>query len=118
MVVLSYLPKLKRDLGLAFGAHFLRDFSIKILLIWYSTNWQSFNITPFFLLKVSNKMCYKVLIYAIDDVINFKIFLRSSSKALAGRQTSYLEAVDNYVYYNVWYTIYIENPITSVILER
>ena len=33
MTVLDYLPKLKRGLGLAFGAHFLYDFSIKIFLI-------------------------------------------------------------------------------------
>ena len=32
MAVLGYLPKLKGDLGLAFGAHFLHDFSIKIFL--------------------------------------------------------------------------------------
>ena len=32
MDVLVYLAKLKRDLGLAFGAHFLHDFSIKIFL--------------------------------------------------------------------------------------
>ena len=30
MAVLGYLAKLKRVLGLAFGAHFLHDFSIKI----------------------------------------------------------------------------------------
>ena len=29
MSVLSYLAKLKRDLGLTFGAYFLHDFSIK-----------------------------------------------------------------------------------------
>ena len=29
MVVLGYLAKLKRDLGLAFGTHFQHDFSIK-----------------------------------------------------------------------------------------
>ena len=29
MTVLGYLPKLKRDLGLAFGAHFRHDFSKK-----------------------------------------------------------------------------------------
>ena len=32
MAVLAYLPKLKRGLGLAFGAHFLHDFSIKYYL--------------------------------------------------------------------------------------
>ena len=30
MTVLGYLAKLKRGLGLAFGAHFLHDFSIKM----------------------------------------------------------------------------------------
>ena len=33
MTVLGYLAKLKRGLGLPFGAHFLHDFSIKVLLI-------------------------------------------------------------------------------------
>ena len=32
MAVLSYLAKLKRGLGLAFSAHFLHDFSIKMFL--------------------------------------------------------------------------------------
>ena len=31
--VLGYLPKLKRGLGLAFGANFLHDFSIKMFFI-------------------------------------------------------------------------------------
>ena len=30
MVVLGYLPTLKRDLGLPFGAYFQHDFSIKM----------------------------------------------------------------------------------------
>ena len=34
MAVLSYLAKLKRCLGLAFGAHFLHDFSIKMFCIY------------------------------------------------------------------------------------
>ena len=33
MAVLGYSPNLKRGLGLAFGAHFLYDFSIKIFFI-------------------------------------------------------------------------------------
>ena len=33
MAVLGYLPKLKRGLGLAFGAHFLHDLSIKMYFI-------------------------------------------------------------------------------------
>ena len=32
MTVLGYLAKLKRDVRLAFGAHFLHDFSIKCSL--------------------------------------------------------------------------------------
>ena len=32
MGVLGYLLKLKRDLGLAFSAHFMHDFSVVILL--------------------------------------------------------------------------------------
>ena len=32
MAVLGYFTKLKRGLGLAFGAHFLHDFSINTLL--------------------------------------------------------------------------------------
>ena len=34
---------------------------------------------------MSNKMCYKVLIWTVNDVINFKIYLRSTSKAMADR---------------------------------
>ena len=32
MAVLGYLAKLKRGLGLAFGAHFLHGFSVKMFL--------------------------------------------------------------------------------------
>ena len=45
MVVLGCLPKFKRGLGLAFGAHFL-----------------IFSAILFFLSKISNKMSYEVLI--------------------------------------------------------
>ena len=58
MAVLDYLAKLKRDLGLAFGAHFQHDFSIKMFLIEYSIDEQSFNATPYFFLKISNKIGY------------------------------------------------------------
>ena len=33
MAVLAYLVKLKKGLGLAFGAHFLHDFPIKMFFI-------------------------------------------------------------------------------------
>ena len=58
MAVLGYLVKLKRGLELAFDVHFLHDFSIKMFLIQFSINGQSFNVTPYFFLKISNKMCY------------------------------------------------------------
>ena len=57
MAVLGYLEKLKRDLGLPFGAHFQHDFSTKMFLIEHSINGQSFHVTPYFFLIISNKMC-------------------------------------------------------------
>ena len=33
MDVMGYLPKLKKGLGLAFGLHFLHDFSINMFFI-------------------------------------------------------------------------------------
>ena len=83
MAVLDYLAKLKRGLGLAFEAHFLHDFSIIMFLIQISINGQSLNVTPYFFFKISNKMCYRVLIYAVDDVVNVTIFLGSTSKAIS-----------------------------------
>ena len=61
MAVLGYLAKLKRDLGLVFGAHFQHDFSIKMFFIEYSISGPSFNDTPYFFLKISTKMCFKFL---------------------------------------------------------
>ena len=57
MAVLGYLQKIKMGLGLAFGAHFLDDFAIKMFFISYSINRQNFNARPFFLPKKSNTMC-------------------------------------------------------------
>ena len=42
----------------------------------------SFNVIPFSLLKMSNKIVIKFC-YQIDDVINFKIYLGSTCKAMA-----------------------------------
>ena len=40
-------------LGIAFSAHFLHDFSMQMFLF-DTPNWgQSFNVIPFFLLKIS-----------------------------------------------------------------
>ena len=57
MTILGYIAKSKRSLGLAFHAHFVHDFFMKMFLI-YSINGQGFNVTRYFLLKISNKMCY------------------------------------------------------------
>ena len=41
MAVLGYLAKLKRDLGVAFGAHFLQDFSnVPYLILYQGTKFQ------------------------------------------------------------------------------
>ena len=58
MAVSGYLAKLKSGLGLAFEAHFLHDFFMKILLIRLCINGQSFNVTPYLFLLISNKMCH------------------------------------------------------------
>ena len=71
-------------MGLAFGAHLQHNFSIKMVFIWNSN--VILNVISFFFLKIWNKMCYWVLIQTIDNIMNFKIYLRSSSKAMANRQ--------------------------------
>ena len=48
MTVLGYLQKYKRGLGLGFGTHFLHDLSMKMFLIQYFINGQSFNVITFF----------------------------------------------------------------------
>ena len=85
-----------RGLGLAFAAYFLYDFSIKMFFTWYSIYAQSFNVIPFFLLKISNKMHYKVLILTTDDVMNFKIYLDSKK--------SFLDEIKS-IFHSFWRTI-------------
>ena len=43
-------------------------------------------VIPFFLPKISNKMCYKVHILTVDAAINFKIYLQTTSNAMADRE--------------------------------
>ena len=57
MAVLGYLAKLKSGLGLAFEAHFLRDFPIKMFFIYFSINGQRFNVIPYFFLKIYQTKC-------------------------------------------------------------
>ena len=49
MTVLSYLAKLKRGVGLAFGAHFVHDFSMKMFLIEFPINGAKFQCHTLFL---------------------------------------------------------------------
>ena len=47
MNVLGDLPKLKRSLGQAVGAHFLHDFSIKMFVMYLWTKFQCHTFFPF-----------------------------------------------------------------------
>ena len=49
MAVLGYLKKLKRGLGLAFGAHFQHDFSIKNVPYLIRYKWTKFQCHTLFL---------------------------------------------------------------------
>ena len=48
MAVLGYLPKLKTDLGLAFGAHFLHEFCHKNVFYLILYQWTNFQYYSFF----------------------------------------------------------------------
>ena len=48
MAVLGYLAKLKRSLRLAFGAHFLHDFSIRNVLYLLLYQWTKFQCHTLF----------------------------------------------------------------------
>ena len=64
-------PLLYNDLGFSFCSSLISPLIDKVSI---------------FLLKISNKMCYQVLISnTIDDFINYTIYLRSSSKAMTDR---------------------------------
>ena len=83
--VLGYLPKLKKGLGLAFGIHFLHDSSIIMFFVEYSINWQSFNVNFFPPQKIKQNVSLSSYLHNYD-AIKFKIYLRSSSKAMADRE--------------------------------
>ena len=58
MAALGYLANLERGLGLVFDAHFLHGFFCKNVPYLICTNGQSFSVTPYFFLNISNKMCH------------------------------------------------------------
>ena len=67
MAILGYLPKLKGGLGLAFGAHFLHDFSMEMFI-----NAQSMD-------KVSMAYLFFFSRYQTECIINllFRQFMMS-----------------------------------------
>ena len=80
MAVLDYLPKLKGALGLAFGAHSLDDFSIKMffyLLLYQQAKFQCHTSFP----SQDNEQCYEVFIQ-LDDVTSYMIYVGSRYKAM------------------------------------
>ena len=84
ILLLVYIAKLKRGLGLAFGAHFLHDFSIKMFLIWYSYNELNFNFTTISFLWYQTKCVIKFLLTQL--MANLKIFFGSTAEAVADRE--------------------------------
>ena len=84
MTVLGYLPKLKRSLGLAFGAHFLHVFSAKVSLF-NTLSMTKFQYHTFF---PSQDIKQNVLssYLAIVDVINIKVYSQTTSKVMTDRE--------------------------------
>ena len=79
MAVLGYLPNLKRGLGLAFSAHFQYYFSIKMFL-----NTLSIDKVQRYIFFSSQDINLLLSSYLDNsDVINFTIYLPSSSKPMA-----------------------------------
>ena len=82
MAVLGYLAKLKKGLRIAFGPYFLHDFSIKLILY----QWTKFQYHTFFLSQdIKQNVLLSSYLDNWDDIINFKIFLGPTSKAVADR---------------------------------
>ena len=101
MAVLGFLLKLKRGLGLAlvtFSAWFFFHKNVPYLILYQLTKFQRHN---FLFLKISNKMCYQVLIYITDDVKNVKIYLRSSSKAMTDKEKDEKTEIQNFEYLEI-----------------
>ena len=86
MDVLGYLSELKSSLGVTFSAHFLHNFSVKMfsyLILYQLIKFECYTLFP------SQDTKQNVLLsfhQTIDDAIKFKIYLRSSSKAMTDRE--------------------------------
>ena len=86
MSVVDYLPKSKRGLGLAFYAHFLHNFSIKCSLF-NTLSMDEVSVSYLFSFpRYQIKCVNKFLVKKVDDVINFEIYLQTTSKHMADRE--------------------------------
>ena len=74
---------IKKESGASFWCTFFAWFFHKNFPYLIPYQWTKFRCHTLFL---SNKMCYEVLILTVNDVINFNIFLGSTSKAMADRE--------------------------------
>ena len=84
--------KIKEGSGTSFWNTFSACFfhkNVPYLILYQLTKFQCHISMSYFsfsvLLEISSKMFLKVLIYTSDGVIKFKIYLRSSSKAMTVR---------------------------------
>ena len=75
---MGYLLKLKKDMGLAFDAYFLHDLikNVPYLIFYHLTKLQCQTFFSSQDIKQNVRLSYYL---ATDDVINFKIYLRSCS---------------------------------------
>ena len=79
--------RIKKDLGLAFGAYFQHDFSIEISLFNTQIKLSKFQCHIFFPSQdINQNALLSSHLETIRDAINFKIYLRSSSNAIANRE--------------------------------
>ena len=83
LAVLGYLPKLKGGLGLAFGAHFLHDFSIKMFLF---NTLSTEKVSMSFLFSFPRYQTKCVIKFSFTQFRNYKIYVASISKAMADRE--------------------------------
>ena len=85
MAVLDYLLKLKRNLGLDFGAHFLHEFSIKM----YSINRQGFNVVPFFLNEFLLEIYFPILSCECIYNIYIYIYIEQLERGITSKNTNF-----------------------------
>ena len=64
---------LEKGLGIVSAPHFLYDFSRKMFLILYSTNWQNFIIWMPLLLKILDNISIAIVCFPGYDFTNFEI---------------------------------------------